>query len=71
MLDRDDRLLPRSGTPRWPPPSGQRAALARPARWSDVKPLEIKKSSRKDGKLSKEMQAALEAERIKKENKQE
>lgn len=66
-LDYDDRIFPRASTrlgPRhqanvlpWP---------GRPVRY--VKPLEIKKSNRKDGKLSKEVQAAIEQERIRREN---
>ncbi|KAL2017487.1 hypothetical protein VTK56DRAFT_2029 [Thermocarpiscus australiensis] len=64
-LDLDDRIFPRASTrlglrhqaivPPW---------YGRPVRY--VKPLEFKKSG-KNGKLTKEQQAALEAERIKRE----
>ena len=66
-LDYDDRIFPRASTRLGP--RHQAVVLpwpGRPVRY--VKPLEIKKSGRKDGKLNKEMQAALEAERIKREN---
>ena len=67
VLDYDDRTSPRSGTRVGP--RHQAVVLPWPGRPIDyVKPLELKKSSRKDGKPTKEMQAALEAERIKKEN---
>ncbi|KAK3337141.1 hypothetical protein B0T19DRAFT_62265 [Cercophora scortea] len=66
-LDIDDRLFPRACTrlgprhqavvPPWP---------GRPVQY--VKPLEFKKSGRKDGKLNKEQQALLEAERVKREH---
>jgi hypothetical protein len=65
-LDYDDRIFPRASTRLGP--RHQAIVLPWPGRPVEyVKPLEIKKSTRKDGKLSKEVQAALEQERIKKE----
>ncbi|KAK0618143.1 hypothetical protein B0T17DRAFT_618771 [Bombardia bombarda] len=65
-LDYDDRIFPRASTRLGP--RHQAVVLPWPGRPVEyVKPLEFKKSGRKDGKLNKEMQAALEAERIKKE----
>ena len=65
-LDYDDRIFPRASTRLGP--RHQATVLpwpGRPVRY--VKPLEIKKSGRKDGKLSKDVQLALEKERIKRE----
>ncbi|KAM7208033.1 hypothetical protein V8F20_001579 [Naviculisporaceae sp. PSN 640] len=66
-LDYDDRIFPRACTrtgprhqafvPEW---------YGRPVKY--VKPLEIKRTGKKGGGLTKEMQAAIEAERIKREN---
>lgn len=65
-LDYDDRIFPRASTRLGPRHQANVLPWAgRPVEY--VKPLEIKKSTRKDGKLSKEVQAALEQERIKKE----
>ncbi|KAK1754948.1 hypothetical protein QBC47DRAFT_204962 [Echria macrotheca] len=65
-LDYDDRIFPRASTRLGP--RHQAVVLPWPGRPVEyVKPLEFKKSNRKDGKLSKEMQAAVEAERAKKE----
>ncbi|KAK0733444.1 hypothetical protein B0T26DRAFT_634916 [Lasiosphaeria miniovina] len=65
-LDYDDRIFPRASTRLGP--RHQAVVLPWPGRPVQyVKPLEIKKSGRKDGKLNKEQQAALEAERIKRE----
>ncbi|KAK0656731.1 hypothetical protein B0T16DRAFT_317348 [Cercophora newfieldiana] len=65
-LDYDDRIFPRASTRLGP--RHQAIVLPWPGRPVEyVKPLEIKKSGRKDGKLSKEMQAALEVERAKRE----
>ncbi|KAK4244810.1 hypothetical protein C7999DRAFT_34848 [Corynascus novoguineensis] len=65
-LDLDDRIFPRASTrlglrhqaivPPW---------FGRPVQY--VKPLEFKKSGKSNSKLTKEQQAALEAERIEKE----
>ncbi|AEO66043.1 uncharacterized protein THITE_2113820 [Thermothielavioides terrestris NRRL 8126] len=65
-LDLDDRIFPRASTrlglrhqavvPPW---------YGRPVRY--VKPLEFKKSGKNNSKLTKEQQAALEAERLQKE----
>ena len=65
-LDYDDRIFPRASTRLGP--RHQAVVLPWPGRPVEyVKPLEIKKAGRKDAKLSKEMQAALEAERAKRE----
>ncbi|KAK0731604.1 hypothetical protein B0H67DRAFT_80010 [Lasiosphaeris hirsuta] len=65
-LDYDDRIFPRASTRLGP--RHQAIVLPWPGRPVEyVKPLEIKKSGRKDGKLNKEQQAALEAERAKRE----
>ncbi|KAK0750616.1 hypothetical protein B0T18DRAFT_390004 [Schizothecium vesticola] len=65
-LDYDDRIFPRASTRLGP--RHQAVVLPWPGRPVEyMKPLEIKKSGRKDGKLSKDIQAALEAERQKRE----
>ncbi|KAJ4401099.1 putative PHD type zinc finger protein with BAH domain-containing protein [Neurospora sp. IMI 360204] len=65
-LDYDDRIFPRASTRLGP---RHQAVVVpwygRPVQY--VKPLEIKKTGRKDGKLNKEQQALLEAERKKRE----
>ena len=62
-LDYDDRIYPRAATRVGP--RHQANVLAWPGRPVQyVKPLEIKKSGRRDARLSKEAQAALEADRI-------
>ncbi|KAI5862182.1 hypothetical protein GGS23DRAFT_110300 [Durotheca rogersii] len=61
-LDYDDRIYPRAGSRLGP--KHQATVLPWPGRPVKlVKPLEIKKSGKKDGKQSKEVQAALEAEK--------
>jgi len=66
-LDYDDRIFPRASTRLGP--RHQAIVLPWPGRPVEyVKPLEVKKTGRKDNKLNKEMQAALEAERAKKES---
>lgn len=62
-LDYDDRIYPRVGSRQGPkyqanvlPWPGQPVKL--------VKPLEVKKSGRKDAKANKEMQAAIEADKL-------
>lgn len=65
-LDYDDRIYPRAGSrqgpkhqatvPSWP---------GRPVQY--VKPLEVKRSGKRDNRLAKEIHAALEAEKLKRE----
>ncbi|EJT78592.1 hypothetical protein GGTG_03691 [Gaeumannomyces tritici R3-111a-1] len=65
VLDYDDRIYPRASTrigprhqatvPDWP---------GRPVEYVKPTEVEVRKSGRKDGRLSKEAQAALEAEKI-------
>ncbi|KAI1661433.1 hypothetical protein F4813DRAFT_385964 [Daldinia decipiens] len=65
-LDYDDRIYPRAGSRLGP--KHQATVLpwyGRPVKL--VKPLEIKKSGKKDGKQSKEALAALEAEKARRE----
>ncbi|KXX77559.1 E3 ubiquitin-protein ligase SNT2 [Madurella mycetomatis] len=65
-LDLDDRIFPRASTRLGP--RHQAVVLpwfGRPVRY--VKPLEFKKTGRNNNKLTKEQQAALEAERIERE----
>ncbi|KAL1865788.1 hypothetical protein VTK73DRAFT_5080 [Phialemonium thermophilum] len=65
-LDYDDRIFPRASTRLGP--RHQANVLPWPGRPVQyVKPVEIKKTNRKDGKVSKEVQAAIEQERIKRE----
>ncbi|KAK6865839.1 PHD type zinc finger protein with BAH domain-containing protein [Apiospora arundinis] len=62
-LDYDDRIYPRAGSRQGP--KHQANVLpwyGRPVKL--VKPLEIKKGSRKDGKHSKEVLAAIEADKL-------
>ncbi|KAI0137015.1 SANT domain-containing protein [Xylariales sp. AK1849] len=62
-LDYDDRIYPRAGSRQGP--KHQATVLPWPGcPVTLVKPLEIKKSSRKDGKPSKETLAAIEADKI-------
>jgi hypothetical protein len=62
-LDYDDRIYPRASTRIGP--RHQATVLPWPGQPVQyVKPLEFKKSGKKDGKLSKELQAAQEAEKI-------
>lgn len=62
-LDYDDRIYPRAGSRQGP--KHQATVLPWPGRPLQlVKPLEIKKSSRKDGKPSKETLAAIEADKV-------
>lgn len=62
-LDYDDRIYPRAGSRLGP--KHQATVLPWPGRPVKlVKPLEIKKSGRKDSKLSKETLAAIEADKI-------
>ena len=65
-LDYDDRIYPRASTRIGP---RHQAAVGpwpgQPVQY--VKPLEVKKNGRKDAKLSKEAQAALEAEKARRE----
>jgi hypothetical protein len=65
-LDYDDRIFPRASTRLGP--RHQANVLpwyGHPVRYE--KPVEVKKSNRKDGKLNREIQAVLEAERAKRE----
>lgn len=65
VLDYDDRIYPRAATrigprhqavvPDWP---------GRPVEYVKPTEVEVKKSGRRDGRLSKEAQAALEAEKV-------
>lgn len=65
-LDYDDRIFPRASTRLGPRHQANVVPwYGRPVVY--VKPLEIKKSGKKNDKISKEMQAAIEAEKIKKE----
>ncbi|RYP56538.1 hypothetical protein DL771_011857 [Monosporascus sp. 5C6A] len=66
-LDYDDRIYPRAGSRLGP--RHQATVLPWPGRPVKlVKPLEIKKVGKKDSKQAKEAQAALEAERLAREN---
>ncbi|KAK3941563.1 hypothetical protein QBC46DRAFT_382505 [Diplogelasinospora grovesii] len=68
-LDYDDRIFPRASTRLGP--RHQATVLPWPGKPVQyVKPLEIitKKSGKKDAKANKELQAAIEAEKIKREN---
>ena len=65
-LDYDDRIFPRASTRLGP--RHQAVVLPWPGRpVKYVKPLEIKRTGKKGSGLTKEMQAAIEAERIKRE----
>ncbi|KAI1382223.1 hypothetical protein F4677DRAFT_19277 [Hypoxylon crocopeplum] len=66
-LDYDDRIYPRAGSRLGP--KHQATVLPWPGRpFKLVKPLEIKKTGKKDSKQSKEALAALEAEKLAREN---
>jgi hypothetical protein len=65
-LDYDDRIYPRASSRQGP--KHQANVLPWPGRPVKlVKPLEVKKSERKNAKISKEMQAAIEADKLERE----
>lgn len=65
-LDYDDRIFPRASTRLGPRHQANVVPwFGQPVQY--VKPLEIKKSGKRHDKISKEMQAAIEADKIKKE----